>query len=102
MNIDEIVSYKPKAWMVVALGVPLVLLTILIPLVFETLLRTIIKIWSSRPFHIAVFVVGVFIFIFTYTFSYVPNLVYLRLAIIPTVILGGYSMTKFLRSRRGA
>lgn len=49
MNIKEIIDYKPKWWVLIALGLPLALITVALPLQFDAITRQIRQFAGSRP-----------------------------------------------------
>jgi uncharacterized membrane protein len=94
MNIEEIGSSPPRWWAVVATGLPLVAMTILVPLTYDKFIRLLLRAINSRVVRFAGFVVGSIIFLGLFMSSYIPYLKSYHLNLIPIVALVLYSLRK--------
>jgi hypothetical protein len=95
MNIHEINNGTPRWWAVVATGLPLVLLTILVPLFFDTLFHTTIIAVRSRIVQSTGLILLSCAFILLFVSGYFPVFEGLHLEAIPILSILLYAARKW-------
>ncbi|KAK5213542.1 hypothetical protein LTR20_008188 [Exophiala xenobiotica] len=95
MNIKEINDGTPRWWAVVAVGLPLVLLTIVVPLFFDSFYQASVTAAQSRTFKAAAFICGAIIFIILFVSEGTPFLGGYYLDTIPIGLLLLYALRKW-------
>ncbi|KAK5467496.1 hypothetical protein LTS15_000469 [Exophiala xenobiotica] len=95
MNIKEINDGTPRWWAVVAVGLPLVLLTIVVPLFFDSFYQASVTAAQSRSFKATAFICGAVIFIILFASEDVPFLWGYYLDTIPIGLLLLYALRKW-------
>jgi hypothetical protein len=92
MNIKEINSGSPRWWAVVATGIPLVLLTILVPLFFDRLFHISLAAMRSRLLRSMGWTMFFSLLIFLFVSDYFPWTLGLHLSAIPLAVMLLYSL----------